>query len=105
MTFQDIQASNMYASGFKPPDEKWLRMKAVWDACQEADVPIPSDVEQYFGGEDPDASGVEVGQTELFDAGVITDWNNGEHGMSEGVEIHVDKVPADVKIIRVYNSY
>lgn len=104
-SYLHIKASNMNAEAFKPPDDKWRRMKAVWDACQEADVPIPADVEQYFGGEDPDPAGVEVDQTVLIDSGVITDWNDGDHGMSEGVEIHVDKIPADVKIIRVYNSY
>lgn len=105
MRYRMLAASDMGVEAFKPPDGKWSRMKAVWDACQEADVPVPSDVEQYFNDADPDPAGVQVSQTELLDAGVVTDWKSDPSHGSEGVEIHVDKIPTDVKIIRVFNTY
>lgn len=89
--------------GFKPADAKWQKMKAVWDACDEAGTDVPSEVVKFFGGDIPDKSGVEVGSRELKAAGAVTEWDNGD-SMS-GYEIHLDRVPADVKIIRVYNSF
>lgn len=46
--------------GFIPPDEKWQKMKAVWDACRAAGVEVPEDVCDFFEGGEPDPAGVEV---------------------------------------------
>ena len=46
--------------GFKPPDEKWLKMKAVYESCHEASIDPPDDVMRFFGYEDPSESGVLV---------------------------------------------
>ena len=34
--------------GIVPPDDDWKKMKAVWDACDNADVDIPKDVSEFF---------------------------------------------------------
>ena len=81
--------------GFTPPDETWQKMKAIWDACQRADVPVPDEVDDFFGGEAPDPAGVEV---EL----PLREWRDGER---EGFELEVAAVPSSVKTIRFYNSW
>ena len=43
--------------GFVPPDEEWKKMKAVWDACANADVETPNDVDDFFSGKEPDKNG------------------------------------------------
>jgi hypothetical protein len=91
-----------YVEGIKPPDEKWKKMKAIWDSCNEAGVNIPKEVDTFFGGVDPDALGVVVGKDGLGKA--IKEYHS-PTGDSEGCEIFIDKLPRDVKIVRVVNSY
>jgi hypothetical protein len=88
----------------KPPDEKWEKMKAVFDACQAAGTEVPDEVWEFFDHETPD------------DAGVITSMGSGYGELHEcvtrysddsrqGFEIEVAKLPKDVKILRFYNSW
>lgn len=49
-----------HVTGFRPPDERWQAMKAVWDACTAAKTQIPDEVMAFFGDEAPDPRGVEV---------------------------------------------
>lgn len=46
--------------GIKSPDEKWKKMKAVWDACTAADLQVPDEVDTYFNQEEPNPNGVRV---------------------------------------------
>lgn len=85
--------------GFRPADEKWKKMKAVWDASVAAGITPPVVCTQFFNGEAPDPAGVEVriDNTECC--------HGYSAGMCNGVEIDVTKLPKDVTIIRFYNSY
>lgn len=85
--------------GFRPPDAKWKLMKKIYDNCQKAGIEIPKEVEQFFGGaeQEPDPSGVEV----EIDA-ALTKY---EDDSCSGYELHIDKLPKDVKIVRFYNSW
>lgn len=83
--------------GFRPPDKEWLKMKAVYDACTAAKIEIPEVVDDFFGNEEPDPVGVEV------DIDSCVSEYNAE--CRDGYEIHIDKIPKGVSIIRVYNSY
>jgi hypothetical protein len=88
--------------GFKPPDEKWRKMKAIWDACMAARVDPPKEVDEFFGGEPPDDSGVEVDERKLIECGAIREW---KEEMRSGFEVDVSKIPDDVAVIRCHNSY
>lgn len=108
-------STGIHIRGFRPPDEKWQRMRAVWDACMAADVRPPKDVRDYFADEDPDPAGVEVplssttrlegrwyvdGEKENPEAAVSpyeTDWQY-------GVQIDLSKLPKDLSILRIYES-
>jgi hypothetical protein len=92
-----------HVTGFRPADETWRKMKAVWDACEEAGTEIPKEVATFFGDEEPDEAGVELEYGALKKAGAVREWDDGVS--CNGYEILVDKIPPDVKIVRVYNSY
>jgi hypothetical protein len=85
--------------GFRPPDEKWKKMKAVWDACEAAGTDIPKDVERFFNGESPDDQGVAI---DIKDHACCESYDGDG---SQGFEIDLKKLPPDVTIIRFYNSY
>lgn len=85
--------------GFKPPDDKWKKMKAVYDACRAADINCPEDVDDFFCNGEPDDRGVEFS----IEKYPCTKKYNEE--TSSGFEIDLKKLPADVTIIRFYNSY
>lgn len=82
--------------GFVPPDETWLKMKAVYDACTRAGVAVPKDVEEFFGYKVPDDAGVQI---EL----PLTEWSEFEIG--SGFELEVSKIPQHVKVIRFYEKW
>lgn len=81
--------------GFAPPDETWLKMKAIWDACEAAQLDPPEEVGEFFGYTDPDPAGVEV---EI----PYSDWANRSR---EGFEVALKDIPKHVKTIRFYNSW
>ncbi len=81
--------------GFKPPDEKWAAMKKIYDSCKEAGIHPPQEVNKFFDYQDPDPNGVEVEIPH-------SEWSD---DMETGIEICIDKIPKDVKIVRFYNSF
>lgn len=88
--------------GFKPPDEKWKKMKAIHDACKAAGVSRPDEVIDFFDGGEPEDCGVEASQGDLLRCGALVPFKSDDH---EGFTLHVDKLPADVKIVRFVNSW
>lgn len=94
---------NTYVEGFKPPDEKWKKMKAVWDACEAAGTTLPDEVGRFFGDERPDDKGVKVGEGDLKRTGALRDWTDKD--MCSGFEIDITKLPEDVTLIRFVNSF
>ena len=84
-----------WVKGIKPPDEKWEKMKAIWDACEKADIEIPEEVEEFFDGEPPDDKGVvvEIPKHEYTD------------DSRQGFEIYLSELPKDIQIIRFVNAW
>jgi len=85
--------------GFKPPDHKFRKMKAIYDACELADVSIPDEVDRFFNGERPDEAGVLV---ELYRHESVSEWQDDS---GQGYQVDLTKLPSDIKIIRFYNSW
>ena len=81
--------------GFKPPDDKYNEMKAIWDACEVAGVEIPDEVSAFFDDEEPDPTGVVV----VIPCKV---WSTPG---SNGFEVLVDEIPKDVKVLRFFQSW
>jgi hypothetical protein len=84
-----------HVTGFTPPDGTWQQMKAVWDACEAARVPVPEEVATFFGDEPPDPAGVETGLP-------LREWNGDSRA---GYELDVAAIPPQVQVIRFYNSW
>lgn len=86
--------------GIKPPDAQFKKMLKAYKACEEAGIGIPSNISDYFNNEEPNELGVEVDESDLGEA--IKKY--GGDGQS-GYDVHLDKLPKDVKIIRFFNSW
>jgi hypothetical protein len=86
--------------GIKPVDEKWKQMKTIWDLCHQANIEAPDEVYEFFGEEGPDPAGVIVYRDGLN--GAVQKYE-GEY--ESGLEVHIDMLPKDVKIIRFTNSW
>ena len=84
--------------GFRPADDKWKKMKKIWDSCEEADVAIPKDVLDFFDGEYPgDKPGMEINIKKA-----VSEWGNAD---AQGFEVDIDKLPSSVRTLRFYNSW
>lgn len=86
-----------HISGFKPPDDKWKEMKAVYDACEKAQISIPDSVVKFFDYDTPDESGV---TTDIMP--YASEWRTDGQ---DGYQIDLSDLPEDIKIIRFFNSY
>lgn len=93
--------------GVKPPDGTWTKMKAVYDACIAASLPVPAAVTEFFDGEPPSPFGVKValcigyGHTCEYHASVHPQTEDG----GSGFLVEIAKLPKDVKFIRFMNSW
>jgi hypothetical protein len=87
--------------GIKPADAKFKEMLAIYRACEKAKVSIPKEVDDFFDGETPDESGVVV-SLEASAKGPVQEWQDDS---AEGYEVDLRKLPADIKILRFYNSW
>lgn len=86
-------------TGIKPADEKFKKMKAIWDACVSAEIEVPNEVGEFFDWETPDPSGVKVYGRDISG---VREYNS---EYESGYEIQIDQLPKDIKIIRVTNSW
>lgn len=100
----------MHVEAFRPPDDKWRAMRAVWDACAAAGVAPPDEVSKFFDWKEPDDRGVVValewlpkddpqahGDRRLHPA-------VSEDGREWGYTIEIAKLPEHVTHIRVWAS-
>lgn len=95
-----------YVVGIVPPDETWKKMKAAWDACEAAGIPVPEPVRRFFNGEAPDPAGVVVPLGSAWkapEAGSAVQPYKGD--AADGFEVDLAKLPPHVKRIRFVNSY
>ncbi len=83
--------------GFKPPDEKWKKMQAIYNACEAAGVTIPKEVGEFFDYSPPDLAGVEVK--------IPVHESSNSRSCSDIYEVYLKDIPKDVTIIRFINSY
>lgn len=85
----------MHVEGIKQPGDKWKRMKKVYDVCKATGVQVPKEVLEYFDYEEPDDKGVTVRiKPEEY-----------KREMIEGFDVHLNKIPKDVEVIRFYCAW
>ncbi len=92
-----------YVIGFKPKDEKYDRMKLVYECCVHAQVTIPDEVTKYFGDYNLDDAGIRIDDlpNDCYKEWFSPDKNEA----AQGIEVYLDKLPDDIKIIRFVNSW
>lgn len=88
--------------GFRPPDEKFRKMRAAWNACKAAKVDVPADVWKFFDETAPDEAGVRINLRDKKYADAVYEYHE-EDG--SGFEIDLEKLPKDIRVIRVVNSW
>ena len=86
-----------YVVAFRPPNERWREMKAVYDACILAGIDTPDEVHDFFNGEMPDTSGVEIRIDDILEK-----WGDDSR---DGYQLELSKLPKEVTVIRFYNSW
>ena len=90
-----------FVTGFIPDtDETYQKHKAVFLACAEADVSLPKETEEYFGGNSDEPYVLEEKLTVDIPQ---HEWNDGD--MSSGYEIIISEIPEGVHKIRFVNSW
>ncbi len=85
--------------GFRPADEKWKKMKKIYDSCEDARIKIPEEVSSFFNYESPGSAGVKVELEEHKCCSKLS--VDGE----DRFQIDVSQLPKDVTIIRFTNSW
>ena len=84
--------------GIIPADKDWEKKRKAWEACEAAGVKPPKELWDFFGEQSPTVDGREV----ELPADCIRDYDE-EDGA--GIEVVVEKIPKEVKIIRFTNSW
>lgn len=85
--------------GFRPPDETWLKHKAVWDACKAAGVDVPQATVAFFGDTWPEDRGIVVSQEALESFGAVREWQH-ENSPVSGYEVVLEKLPKTITVLR-----
>jgi hypothetical protein len=85
--------------GIRPPDDRWRKMKAIWDACDAAGIAPPSDVDRFFEYDKPDPMGVVI---ELDKHKCVAEYKDDAR---LGYDINLAALPPDVTVVRVYNAW
>jgi hypothetical protein len=84
--------------GVQLADNEWQRYKNCWDACKAVGAKIPEEVAAYFEGcypNEEDCSEVSIGDAlEHYE----------RDKQSSGFVLHVNRLPAKVAQIRIFNT-
>ncbi len=77
--------------GYRQPEGKWKSMRAVWDACEAANVAVPAKVREFFHWETP------VEKPGLL----VVDISAAVTKRADGWDVDLRRLPADVHILRI----
>jgi len=86
--------------GFHPPDERWVKMKAIYDAYVAADLPVPEKIQEFFDWRAPSEAGTLIE--------IPPECRRGYHdgnGAEDGIEVILEKLPENITVIRFVNSW
>ena len=87
---------NTYVIGFALSDEKYQKMKQIWENCIEMNISIPDEVDDFFNYEEPNEDGIEI---EIPNQ----EWSDGD--MSTGIEVNIKNILEIIEKIRFVNSW
>lgn len=90
---------NSHVIGIVPADAEYKKKLAAYKACQEAGVPIPMKITDFFRNEPPNEDGMEI---ELDEDPSCEKYSA---DMQDGFTIDITMLPTGVRFVRFYNSY
>ena len=85
--------------GIVPADDKYNLMREIWELCTKAGIAPPDDVDDFFHGERPDGTGVQI---DIKSLDAVESWS--EEGAS-GFQVDITKLPENIRFIRFFNSW
>lgn len=91
--------------GFRPPDEKWEKMKAAYRACIDAGIDPPDEVDNFFQDNDPNGPGGEIRLIDRGDNPKVEGVRKYSTDGSSGYEVDLERLPKNIRYIRFYNSW
>lgn len=86
--------------GFRPPDDTYERMKAVYESCKAAGIGVPDKVQEFFNWGEPSEHGTEV----RLPDGCVSEYADG-YRSQQGIDVRLDALPPNITVIRFYNSW
>lgn len=98
---------SMHVFAVKPADENYRRKAEAYRACDSAGIPIPAELDAFFGGDGPDPTGtlqhLGHGHTQPKDLHPSVAKYKAE--MEDGFEVDITKLPEGTRFIRFYCSW
>jgi hypothetical protein len=82
----------------KPEGDKYVKMKAAYEACEAAGIPIPIQVMEFFRGRTP----AEALMVDLDDGPGVREYITESH---QGWEVDLKSLPPGIDTIRFFNSW
>lgn len=86
-----------YAKAIIVPDEKYHKMYAVWEACDNAGIDPPEEVSDFFNYEPPNPNGMEVD----IDAEKSSDSDR----CADYYDVNIDDLPEGTTVVRFVISF
>ena len=84
--------------GMKVQDEKWEKMKNVWNTCRVAGIDVPEEVETFFDWNNPnEMHGMQVDISNAISQPSLEEY--------VAWDVDIDKLPPDIKVVRFRISY
>jgi len=84
--------------GFRPANDKWEKMKAIYDAYVAADLQVPDSIRNFFSWCEPSEYGVIV----RLPTGCLREHRGNDEA---SIDILLKELPEDMTVIRVVNSW
>ena len=84
-----------FVRGIVPTDEKYKKMRQIYDLCIEQGIDLPKEVDEFFDGEEPCEEGMEIDIPH----------EEYENDMTMGIIVKVKDIPENVTMIKFYNSW
>lgn len=95
---------SMHCEAVKPANADYKKKAAAYHACVAANVPIPKELSEFFGDEEPDDTGttIHLGYDMRTDHPSCEKWQDSSRS---GFQVDITKLPAGTRYVRFYCSY
>src|SRR5678815_619900 len=106
-TKETAMSMSMHCVAVKPPDEDYQRRAAAYMACDKAGIPIPKELDDFFGGEGPDPIGTtqHLGHGDSASTHMHPSCAKYTADMESGFEVDITKLPPGTRFVRFYCSW